>query len=69
MTDFAASLLAAGFMEGVTMGHQLLVQLESTLLRLSVCVVAFIGYRLADSGRVGLRYRKSRARRAGEAAQ
>ncbi len=46
---------AAGFAEGVTMGHQLLVQLESIAITIVWSgVVAFIGYKLADLT-VGLR--------------
>ena len=44
-----------GFAEGVTMGHQLLVQLESVAITIVWSgVVAFIGYKLADMT-VGLR--------------
>lgn len=54
--DFAAgSLGGVGFAEGVTMGHQLLVQLESIAITIVWSgVVAFIGYKLADLT-VGLR--------------
>lgn len=54
--DFAASSLGGvGFAEGVTMGHQLLVQLESIAITIVWSgVMAFIGYKLADLT-VGLR--------------
>ena len=51
----ASSLGGVGFAEGVTMGHQLLVQLESVAITIVWSgVVAFIGYKLADMT-VGLR--------------
>ncbi|EKM0458811.1 ammonium transporter [Escherichia coli] len=51
----ASSLGGVGFAEGVTMGHQLLVQLESIAITIVWSgVVAFIGYKLADLT-VGLR--------------
>ena len=54
--DFAASSLGGvGFAEGVTMGHQLLVQLESIAITIVWSgVVAFIAAKLADLT-VGLR--------------
>ena len=53
---FASTTLGGvGFAEGVTMGHQLLVQLESIAITIVWSgVVAFIGYKLADIT-VGLR--------------
>lgn len=61
----ASSLGGVGFAEGVTMGHQLLVQLESIAITIVWSgVVAFIGYKLADLT-VGLRAGRTRARRAG----
>ncbi len=51
----ASSLGGVGFAEGVTMGHQLLVQLESIAITIVWSgVVAFIGYKLANLT-VGLR--------------
>ncbi len=45
----ASSLGGVGFAEGVTMGHQLLVQLESIAITIVWSgVVAFLGYKLAD---------------------
>ena len=56
MLVFASSALGGvGFAEGVTMGHQLLVQLESIAITIVWSgVVAFVGYKLADMT-VGLR--------------
>lgn len=60
----ASSLGGVGFAEGVTMGHQLLVQLESIAITIVWSgVVAFIGYKLADLT-VGLRTGRAGARRA-----
>ena len=51
----ASSLGGVGYAEGVTMGHQVLVQLESIAVTVVWSgVVAFIGYKLADMT-VGLR--------------
>ncbi|ECC8921933.1 ammonium transporter AmtB [Salmonella bongori] len=51
----ASSLGGVGFAEGVTMGHQVLVQLESIAITVVWSgVVAFVGYKLADI-LVGLR--------------
>ncbi|MBO2029320.1 hypothetical protein J4734_14090 [Klebsiella pneumoniae] len=51
----ATSLGGVGYAEGVTMGHQLLVQLESIAITVVWSgVVAFIGYKVADMT-VGLR--------------
>ncbi|KEA52188.1 MULTISPECIES: ammonium transporter AmtB [Mangrovibacter] len=51
----SSSLGGVGFAEGVTMGHQLMVQLESVLITIVWSgVVAFIGYKIADMT-VGLR--------------
>ena len=51
----ATSLGGVGYAEGVTMGHQLLVQLESIGITVVWSgVVAFIGYKVADMT-VGLR--------------
>ena len=51
----AKSLGGVGYAEGVTMVHQLLVQLESIAITVVwSAVVAFIGYKLADMT-VGLR--------------
>ena len=49
--DFCRQLLGGvGFAEGVTMGHQLLVQLESIAITIVWSgVVAFIGYKLGGS--------------------
>ena len=54
-TGNRARTRSLGFAEGVTMGHQLLVQLESIAITIVWSgVVAFIGYKLADLT-VGLR--------------
>ncbi len=51
----ATSLGGTGFADGVTMGHQVLIQLESIAITVVWSgVVAFIGYKLADIA-VGLR--------------
>lgn len=51
----ASSLGGVGFVDGVTMGHQVMVQLESIAITVVWCgVVAFVGYKLADI-LVGLR--------------
>jgi Amt family ammonium transporter len=57
----ATSLGGVGYAEGVTMGHQVLVQLESIGITVVWSgVVAFIGYKVADMT-VGCAYRKSRS--------
>ncbi|STV59627.1 ammonium transporter [Klebsiella pneumoniae subsp. pneumoniae] len=57
----ATSLGGVGYAEGVTMGHQLLVQLESIAITVVWSgVVAFIGYKVADMT-VGCACRKSRS--------
>ncbi|AXC69245.1 ammonium transporter AmtB [Salmonella enterica] len=51
----ASSLGGVGFVDGVTMGHQVMVQLESIAITVAWSgVVAFVGYKLADI-LVGLR--------------
>ncbi|EMV6360424.1 ammonium transporter AmtB [Salmonella enterica] len=51
----ASSLGGVGFVDGVTMGHQVMVQLESIAITVTWSgVVAFVGYKLADI-LVGLR--------------
>ncbi|EEU6836953.1 ammonium transporter AmtB [Salmonella enterica] len=51
----ASSLGGVGFVDGVTMGHQVMVQLESIAITIVWSgVVAFVGYKLADI-LVGLR--------------
>ncbi|EDW3872114.1 ammonium transporter AmtB [Salmonella enterica subsp. diarizonae] len=51
----ASSLVGVGFVDGVTMGHQVMVQLESIAITVAWSgVVAFVGYKLADI-LVGLR--------------
>ncbi|CRA46494.1 ammonium transporter [Salmonella enterica subsp. enterica serovar Typhi] len=51
----ASSLGGVGFVDGVTMGHQVMVQLESIAITVVWSgVVAFVGYKLADI-LVGLR--------------
>ncbi|EEH4705235.1 ammonium transporter AmtB [Salmonella enterica] len=51
----ASSLGGVGFVDGVTMGHQMMVQLESIAITVVWSgVVAFVGYKLADI-LVGLR--------------
>lgn len=51
----SSSLGGVGYAEGVTMGHQVLVQLESVALTIVwTAVVAFVGFKLADMI-VGLR--------------
>ncbi len=51
----ASSLGGVGFVDGVTMGHQVMVQLESIAIMVAWSgVVAFVGYKLADI-LVGLR--------------
>ncbi len=61
----ASSLGGVGFAEGVTMGHQLLVQLESIAITIVWSgVVAFIGYKLADLT-VGLRVPEEQEREKG----
>jgi ammonia channel protein AmtB len=57
----AKSLGGVGYAEGVTMVHQVLVQLESIAITVVwSAVVAFIGYKLADMT-VVCAYRKSRS--------
>jgi Amt family ammonium transporter len=56
----ATSLGGVGYAEGVTMGHQVLVQLESIAITIVWSgIVAFIGYKLADMT-VGCVFRKIR---------
>ncbi|EAQ2808060.1 ammonium transporter AmtB [Salmonella enterica] len=51
----ASSLGGVGFVDGVTMGHQVMVQLESIAITVVLSgIVAFVGYKLADI-LVGLR--------------
>lgn len=58
----APSLGGVGYAEGVTMGHQVLVQLESVAITVVWSgVVAFIGYKLAD-WLVGLRVAEEQER-------
>ncbi|EBQ4754491.1 ammonium transporter AmtB [Salmonella enterica subsp. diarizonae] len=58
----ASSLGGVGFVDGVTMGHQVMVQLESIAITVAWSgVVAFVGYKLADI-LVGLRVSEEQER-------
>ncbi|EAB7166200.1 ammonium transporter AmtB [Salmonella enterica] len=58
----ASSLGGVGFVDGVTMGHQVMVQLESIAITVVWSgVVAFVGYKLADI-LVGLRVQEEQER-------